>query len=129
MRFLRYFALLGILLLPATYSQAQISIGIGVGGPVYAPPVCAYGYYGYAPYACAPYGYYGPRWFANGVFIGAGPWYHRPYYRPYYRHYYPGYYYRHDDDDRGYWRHRDDDRGYYRHDNGRHNGWYKHDRR
>ena len=40
------------------------------------PPVCAYGYYSYYPYACAPYGFYGPRWFAGGVFIGAGPWYH-----------------------------------------------------
>lgn len=125
MRFLRYLAILGILLLPATYSHAQISIGIGVGGPVYGPPACAYGYYGYAPYACAPYGYYGPRWFTNGVFIGAGPWYHRPYYRPYYRHSYPGYYYRHDD--RGYWGH--GDRDYYRHDNGRHEGWYRHGRR
>ena len=133
MRVLRYFALLGILLFPAAYSShAEVRIGIGIGVPVYAPPVCPYGYYGYSPYACAPYGYYGPAWFPNGVFIGAGPWYHRPYYRPYYRQYYPGYYYRHDDDDRGYWRHGDDDdQGWrrhgdwdgYRHDNGRHNGW------
>ena len=26
------------------------------------------------PYACAPYGYYGPSWFVDGVFIGVGPW-------------------------------------------------------
>ena len=38
------------------------------------PPVCPYGYYSYYPYACAPYGYYGPSWFSGGVFIGVGPW-------------------------------------------------------
>ncbi len=63
-------------MLPLTYSQAQVAVGVGVGpGYVGAAPVCAYGYYGYYPYACAPYGYYGPDWFAGGVFIGAGPWY------------------------------------------------------
>ena len=41
----------------------------------YGPPVCEWGYYAYYPYACAPYGYYGPDWFYGGVFIGAGPWY------------------------------------------------------
>jgi hypothetical protein len=41
-------------------------------------PVCPYGYYEFAPYNCAPDGYYGPEWFAGGVFIGAGPWYHGP---------------------------------------------------
>jgi hypothetical protein len=54
----------------APQSQAQVSINIGVA------PVCPYGYYDYAPYPCAPYGYYGPNWFVNGVFIGAGPWFH-----------------------------------------------------
>jgi len=39
-------------------------------------PMCPYGYYDYAPYACAPYGYYGPEWFTGGVFLGAGPWSH-----------------------------------------------------
>jgi hypothetical protein len=39
-------------------------------------PMCPYGYYDYAPYACAPYGYYGPEWFTGGVFLGAGPWFH-----------------------------------------------------
>jgi hypothetical protein len=53
-------------------SEAQISVDIG------AAPVCPYGYYDYAPYACAPYGYYGPEWFTDGVFIGAGPWFHGP---------------------------------------------------
>jgi hypothetical protein len=38
--------------------------------------VCPYGYYDVPPYACAPYGYYGPEWFSGGVFIGAGPWFH-----------------------------------------------------
>src|SRR5665213_3547510 len=82
MRFLRYVALLGILLVPVTYSHAQVSFGFSYGGPVYqsgyyAPPVCAYGYYSYYPYACAPYGYYGPQWFNEGIFLGAGPWYGR----------------------------------------------------
>jgi hypothetical protein len=51
-------------------SPAQIAVGIGVA------PVCPYGYFDYAPYDCAPYGYYGPDWFNGGLFIGAGPWYH-----------------------------------------------------
>jgi hypothetical protein len=38
------------------------------------PPVCSYGYYGYAPYGCAPVGYYGPGYFYNGIFLGVGPW-------------------------------------------------------
>ncbi|SNT20559.1 hypothetical protein SAMN05421770_105146 [Granulicella rosea] len=54
-------------------APAQISIGIGVG-----EPVCPYGYFDYAPYSCAPYGYYGPEWFNGGVFIGAGRWFHGP---------------------------------------------------
>jgi|ERR1700684_1692488 hypothetical protein len=41
-------------------------------------PVCPYGYYDVAPYACAPAGYYGPEWFVGGVFVGAGPWFHGP---------------------------------------------------
>ena len=53
-------------------AQAQISINIG------AAPDCPYGYYDSAPYACAPYGYYGPEWFVGGIFIGAGPWFHGP---------------------------------------------------
>lgn len=52
--------------------EAQVSIDIGV------EPGCPYGYYDYAPYACAPYGYYGPEWFGGGLFIGAGPWFHGP---------------------------------------------------
>ena len=49
-------------------ADAQISINIGI------PPVCSYGYYDYAPYACAPVGYYGPGYFYNGIFLGMGPW-------------------------------------------------------
>lgn len=41
-------------------------------------PACPYGYYDFAPYDCAPYGYYGPEWFAGGFFIGTGPWFHGP---------------------------------------------------
>jgi hypothetical protein len=36
------------------------------------------GYFSYAPYNCAPYGYYGPDWFVGGEFIGAGRWFHGP---------------------------------------------------
>jgi hypothetical protein len=63
------------LIVPAalvTTANAQVSIGIGIGGP---PPVCPYGYYDYAPYSCAPGGYYGPGYFYNGIFLGVGPWY------------------------------------------------------
>jgi hypothetical protein len=56
---------------PAVHA-AQVTLGIQVG----SAPACPYGYYDYLPYRCAPYGYYGPEWFSNGVFIGAGPWYH-----------------------------------------------------
>jgi hypothetical protein len=58
----------------APSARAQVTVGVDIG----VAPVCPYGYYDYAPYACAPYGYYGPEWFVNGVFIGAGPWYHGP---------------------------------------------------
>jgi len=56
----------------APKSDAQVSINIG------AEPICPYGYYDYAPYPCAAYGYYGPEWFSGGLFIGAGPWFHGP---------------------------------------------------
>jgi hypothetical protein len=51
-------------------SNAQIYVNIG------APPVCPYGYYDYAPYACAPPGFYGPGYFYNGIFLGVGPWHY-----------------------------------------------------
>ena len=52
----------------APMAKAQIDVGIGI------QPVCSYGYYDYAPYACAPYGFYGPGYFYNGIFLGMGPW-------------------------------------------------------
>src|SRR6266852_3242878 len=108
MRYLRLLGLLGVCLLSASYAHAQrVVVGVGIGAPAYygPAPVCAYGYYDYYPYACAPYGFYGPEWFAGGVFIGAGPWYHGYYGRD-------GYYGR-----SGYYRHgygygRGFDRGY-----------------
>jgi len=65
-------ALTVTLLCCAPPASAQIAVSIGVA------PVCPYGYFSYAPYNCAPYGYYGPDWFVGGVFIGAGPWFHGP---------------------------------------------------
>src|ERR1700676_2347769 len=86
MKYLTICCLVGICMFSVSLAHAQrFSVGIGV-GPVYAgpeyvgpAPVCEYGYYDYYPYACAPYGFYGPEWFSSGVFIGAGPWY-RGYY-------------------------------------------------
>src|ERR1700688_3627342 len=86
MRSYRLVLLAMLFALPFTViAKAQVDVGVGVGPAVvggpedygyeYAPPVCDWGYYPYAPYGCAPYGYYGPQWFYGGVFIGAGPWY------------------------------------------------------
>lgn len=49
-------------------AKAQVVVGIGI------QPVCQYGYYDYAPYACSPIGFYGPGYFYNGIFLGMGPW-------------------------------------------------------
>src|ERR1035437_9525504 len=78
MRYLKLLALLGVLLVPASYAHAQrLSVGVGVGPGYIGPaPACDYGYYRDYPYACAPYGYYGPSYFSSGIFIGAGPWFH-----------------------------------------------------
>src|SRR5258707_12279941 len=88
MRYLRVLVLLGVTLGTASFANAQrVVVGVGVGpayGYVGPAPVCSYGYYDYSPYACAPYGYYGPDWFVDGVFIGAGPWFHGYYGRGYY---------------------------------------------
>jgi hypothetical protein len=54
----------------APKATAQVTIDIGVA------PDCPYGYYDYAPYNCAPDGYYGPEWFNGGAFVGAGRWFH-----------------------------------------------------
>jgi hypothetical protein len=51
-------------------AKAQVSVGINLG----VPPVCQWGYYDYAPYSCAPYGFYGSGYFYNGIFLGVGPW-------------------------------------------------------
>src|SRR5258708_10990122 len=78
MRYLKYLALLAALLFISPGSvKAQdydddYYVGYGSYGP---PPVCSYGYFNYYPYGCAPYGYWGPDYFVDGVFIGVGPWY------------------------------------------------------
>jgi hypothetical protein len=94
MRYLKYLGLLAVLSLPAVYSNAQVAIGVQIGpdyGLYNAPPVCAYGFYPDYPFACAPYGYWGPEYFVGGVFIGAGPWDHFYYRHPdFYRRYYRG---------------------------------------
>ena len=67
MRGLKFLMLAAALLVPLALvprANAQVTINIGV------PPLCSYGYYGYAPYACAPSGYYGPGYFYNGIFLG-----------------------------------------------------------
>ena len=119
MRILRSLLLLGVVALPVAFAHSQVSVGVGIGVPVapavvyggdvygYDPPICTWGYYPYAPYACAPYGYYGPSWFVGGIFIGAGPWYgwHGGYYhRPYYGYHggYRGGYYGHNNGHYGY---------------------------
>jgi hypothetical protein len=67
------FAMRSVLLVGATtwafvpMVRAQVTISIN-------PPVCSYGYYDYAPYGCAPSGFYGPGYFYNGIFLGVGPW-------------------------------------------------------
>ncbi len=58
--------LVGMAMAPAANAQVFVNIGV--------QPVCSYGYYGYAPYQCAPMGYYGPGYFYNGIFLGMGPW-------------------------------------------------------
>jgi len=63
-----------IALAPAPGAGGQVSIGVNLG----PEPYCPYGYFDYPPYDCAPYGYYGPDWFHDGIFWGAGPWFHGP---------------------------------------------------
>jgi hypothetical protein len=73
-KFLALLTIVGCLSLTTITPKAQAQISINIG----APPNCPYGYYDYAPYSCAPYGYYGPEWFNGGAFIGAGRWFHGP---------------------------------------------------
>jgi len=53
MRYLKFAALFGLLLLVAGSAHAQVSVAVGI-GPFYgsygAAPVCNYGYYDYYPY-------------------------------------------------------------------------------
>lgn len=116
-------------------AAAQVSINVQIG----PQPVCPYGYFDYAPYNCAPIGYYGPEWFRGGMFIGAGPWFRGPEgFHGYVNHYfdprygYNGYLPRRDeradwDHHRGWEQrfHGTDMRGGYGHDNGNHYGQYK----
>lgn len=77
MRLLRTLSLVTLFCLfcgTTAHAPAQVSVGVNIG----PAPICPYGYFDYAPYDCAPYGYYGPDWFLGGVFIGAGPWFHGP---------------------------------------------------
>src|SRR5438552_1729852 len=70
MNYLKFAAILAELLVPLTYSHAEVRFAIGIGvrpGYVAGPPVSRYGYYPDYPYSCAPYGYYGPTWFSTGV--------------------------------------------------------------
>lgn len=138
MRYLKYLLLLAVVAMPAAYSQAQVSIRVHI-GPDYGlynpPPVCEYGYYPDYPFGCAPYGYWGPEWFADGVFIGAGPWYrfyytHPQYYQRYYyvRPHFHDYDRDHDYDRVRYYRFHDRDHDWDRdrewhHDHGWHRGW------
>ena len=114
-------------------ADAQITVSIGVA------PVCPYGYFNYAPYQCAPFGYYGPQWFTGGVFLGAGPWFRGPVgFHGYINHDYdPHFGYRGSFPERGehadWGRHAgweghfrgNEYHNEYRHDNGNHNGQYK----
>ena len=53
---LAFAVLVAGLLSSAPAAQPQVAVGVDIG----AAPVCPYGYFDYAPYDCAPYGYYGP---------------------------------------------------------------------
>ncbi|MGA8089249.1 MAG: hypothetical protein WCA10_18390 [Terracidiphilus sp.] len=137
MRFSRLFAVpvLALVCLAGANSRAaaQISISIGVA------PVCPYGFFNYAPYQCAPFGYYGPEWFSGGVFYGAGPWFRGPVgFHGYINHDYdPHFGYRGPFPARGEhadwgrhrgWEHQWHGNEYHnevRHDNGNHNGHYQ----
>ena len=57
--------LVSLALVPTVNAEVVISIN---------PPPCSFGYYDYAPYSCAPSGFYGPGYFYNGIFLGVGPW-------------------------------------------------------
>ena len=128
-------AAIAAICLASTAARAETHININIG----VEPACPYGYYDFAPYQCAPFGYYGPTWFVGGVFVGAGPWFHGPdRFRGYVnRAFDPRFGYRGPMPYRGeradWGRHRGWERRYhgsefreeYRHDNGNHYGQYK----
>jgi len=65
------------LILCSLVAEGQAGVQVIVQQPqpaVVEEPVCLWGYYSYAPYDCAPYGYYDSAWFVRGIFIGIGPW-------------------------------------------------------
>jgi hypothetical protein len=72
LKLLALFAFVAVFFSASSTAPAQVSFGVNIG----PAPICPYGYFDYAPYDCAPYGYYGPDWFLNGIFVGAGPWFH-----------------------------------------------------
>jgi len=82
MKYLRYATMFAVLmLLPLACAQAQVRIGVVSAQWAWVlARICCAGLRLWLlpdyPYACAPYGYYGPEWFSGGIFIGAGPWYH-----------------------------------------------------
>ena len=78
MRFLRYIAVSAVVIFAFSMTTGCAHTGVAVGVGFGPEPECPYGYYDYAPYSCAPYGYYGSEWFNGGVFIGTGPWFHGP---------------------------------------------------
>ena len=64
LRVLAFSALAAAMLSGFSGAPAQVSVNIGVA------PVCPYGYFDFAPYDCAPYGYYGPDWFVGVCLSG-----------------------------------------------------------
>jgi hypothetical protein len=119
------------MLMACRHQPVNAAVGLEIGGP---PPVCEWGYYDYAPYACAPYGYWGPAYFYNGVFIGVGPWFGWGYNHGWGNHRFQGYYrwQNHEWGNRK-WRNRNDGAGWRRdhargewHESGR--GWVRQDR-
>ena len=98
--FLAMFGLLAVLAFATPQkANAQVAIGVTIGGPVYARPVYPYGYAYVAP-APRPAYVYRPYVYPRPIFYG------RAYDRPYWRH---ERFERHE-----YWEHRDRDRDRYR---------------
>lgn len=79
MRFLKFLMLVAVAAVCFEAVAALAPLSKDKVSPNLGPaPKCPYGYYDFAPYNCAPYGYYGPEWFVGGVFLGAGPWFQGP---------------------------------------------------